>query len=726
MMSGLIDLNTVNNEDEGSENETTASGSELTTSSSPKSAIAPESVCMELWHACAGPLISLPKKGSTIVYLPQGHFEQHSQLPAVPYDLPAQVFCRVLDVKLHAEAATDEVYAQVSLLPDSQMEQKWKEGDAEVESEEDYAECPGKCMTPHMFCKTLTASDTSTHGGFSVPRRAAEDCFPPLDYKQQRPSQELAAKDLHGMEWKFRHIYRGQPRRHLLTTGWSAFVNKKKLVSGDAVLFLRGGDGELRLGIRRAAQVKTCSPFPASIQLLNASSVTAVVNAISSRSVFNVCYNPRAGSSEFIVPYPKFLKSVANPLSPGIRFKMRYETDDAAERRYTGLIVGISDADPVRWPGSKWRCLLVRWDDSEDSRLNRVSPWEIEPSGSVLGPSSLLVTGTKRTRNGFPMAKPDYPVSGDGTGLSSFAEPLRLQKVLQGQEIMGFNTPYKGIDAQGHDPSGNKFYPGNNGSRSSTAAENHFKIVRAESNASYEGAFNETLRFNKVLQGQETAMNPSYGRGPAANQVLETLGNSIIGGVQVPNGNGWSHIRGYHAHADSSLRQVSSPASVLMFQQTSTPVSKLNGISGNNLNKVNASLDTSGRYGRHINSCSSSEGSFRREDHQGFGSGFLKEQSGTGFGFSNQSTRGGGPSLNSLCKSNCRIFGFPLTEGESAPTEEINPTQAISPSLPMGPLAGKMGQLYPKSPLVNKVAGNSYTKVTDLYSVRDMLLDIAL
>lgn len=34
--------------------------------------------------------------------------------------------------------------------------------------------------TPHMFCKTLTVSDTSTHGGFSVPRRAAEDCFPPL------------------------------------------------------------------------------------------------------------------------------------------------------------------------------------------------------------------------------------------------------------------------------------------------------------------------------------------------------------------------------------------------------------------------------------------------------------------------------------------------------------------------------------------------------------------
>lgn len=45
--------------------------------------------------------------------------------------------------------------------------------------EEENGGSPTK-STPHMFCKTLTASDTSTHGGFSVPRRAAEDCFPPL------------------------------------------------------------------------------------------------------------------------------------------------------------------------------------------------------------------------------------------------------------------------------------------------------------------------------------------------------------------------------------------------------------------------------------------------------------------------------------------------------------------------------------------------------------------
>lgn len=43
----------------------------------------------------------------------------------------------------------------------------------------DFGLMPGKHPS-EFFCKTLTASDTSTHGGFSVPRRAAEKLFPPL------------------------------------------------------------------------------------------------------------------------------------------------------------------------------------------------------------------------------------------------------------------------------------------------------------------------------------------------------------------------------------------------------------------------------------------------------------------------------------------------------------------------------------------------------------------
>ena len=30
----------------------------------------------ELWHACAGPLVTVPRKGELVFYFPQGHIEQ--------------------------------------------------------------------------------------------------------------------------------------------------------------------------------------------------------------------------------------------------------------------------------------------------------------------------------------------------------------------------------------------------------------------------------------------------------------------------------------------------------------------------------------------------------------------------------------------------------------------------------------------------------------------------
>ncbi|KAF8396602.1 hypothetical protein HHK36_018226 [Tetracentron sinense] len=231
------------------------------------------------------------KKGSVVVYFPQGHLEQVASSSPFPgmemptMDLQPQIFCRVVNVQL--------------LLWERNLE--GKENEELGSLEEGDGGSPSK-STPHMFCKTLTASDTSTHGGFSVPRRAAEDCFPPLDYKQQRPSQELIAKDLHGIEWRFRHIYRGQPRRHLLTTGWSVFVSQKNLVSGDAVLFLRGEDGELRLGIKRAVRPKNGIPdsIPGN-QNKHPNVLSSVANAISTKSMFHIFYSPRHFSSRLTI-----------------------------------------------------------------------------------------------------------------------------------------------------------------------------------------------------------------------------------------------------------------------------------------------------------------------------------------------------------------------------------------------------------------------------------------
>ncbi|PON60648.1 Auxin response factor [Trema orientale] len=734
---GLIDLNTTEDDETPSSASSastsspsaSASASALTTwgasSSSTSSPSSSSSVCLELWHACAGPLISLPKKGSVVVYLPQGHLEQLSDFPTALCDLPPHLFCRVAHVNLHAEEGTDEVYAQVSLVPESeQFEQKLREGKIDADGEEEDTEAAVKSTTPHMFCKTLTASDTSTHGGFSVPRRAAEDCFPPLDYNQQRPSQELVAKDLHGLEWRFRHIYRGQPRRHLLTTGWSAFVNKKKLVSGDAVLFLRGEDGELRLGIRKAAQIKGCATFPTLFsQQLNYSSMKDVVNAISTRSAFNLYYNPRASSSAFIIPLRKFLKSLDHSFSVGMRFKMRFETEDASERRYTGLVTGVSDMDPIRWPGSKWRCLVVRWDDIDSNRHGRVSPWEIEPSGSVPSSASIMAPGLKRTRIGLSSGKAEFPVP-NGIGASDFGESLRFQKVLQGQEILGFDTPFDGIGTQCPHPSETRRgFPGSNSS-GIAAMGNSVRNLHVNSDNITSGriGFGESFRFHKVLQGQEIHPSSPRGRAPNANEDSEYGGLGIFDRGRVPSsGNGWSTIiqsNMAHCRTPAQSLQVSSPSSVLMFQQAVNPVSTFSSMQNSHTLEeqrvTKRSSYASESNGGKLMPFSFSDRDISDEDHGGTKSMYLssdRNQHGISSPLTTHPEFRSSQDVVSSCKSSCRLFGFSLTEEKHLPSNEINSTpvsSSLNPGVSLFPNVG--GQFHTKPPLMTKAVGSNCTR----------------
>ncbi|KAK4749837.1 hypothetical protein SAY87_027286 [Trapa incisa] len=337
----------------------------------------------ELWHACAGPLVSLPYVGSRVVYFPQGHSEQvaastnkevDSQIPNYP-NLPPQLVCQLHNVTMHADLETDEVYAQMTLQPMSPQEQK------EVYLLPSELGTANKQPT-NYFCKTLTASDTSTHGGFSVPRRAAEKVFPPLDYTQQPPAQELIARDLHDNEWKFRHIFRGQPKRHLLTTGWSVFVSAKRLLAGDSVLFIWNDKNQLLLGIRRACRPQTVMPSSVlSSDSMHIGLLAAAAHAAGTNSCFTIFYNPRASPSEFVIPLGKYVKAVYHTrVSVGMRFRMLFETEESSVRRYMGTVTGISDLDPVRWPNSHWRSVKVGWDESTaGEKQPRVSLWEIEP-----------------------------------------------------------------------------------------------------------------------------------------------------------------------------------------------------------------------------------------------------------------------------------------------------------------------------------------------------------
>jgi hypothetical protein len=336
----------------------------------------------ELWHACAGPLVSLPALGSRVIYFPQGHSEQvaastnkeiDGHIPNYP-NLPPQLICQLHNVTMHADGETDEVYSQMTLQPLGPQEQKEPFLPIELG-------VPSKQPT-NYFCKTLTASDTSTHGGFSVPRRAAEKVFPPLDFSLQPPAQELIARDLHDNEWKFRHIFRGQPKRHLLTTGWSVFVSAKRLVAGDSVIFIWNDNNQLLLGIRRANRPQTVMPSSVlSSDSMHIGLLAAAAHAAATNSRFTIFYNPRASPSEFVIPMAKYVKAVYHTrVSVGMRFRMLFETEESSVRRYMGTITGISDLDPVRWPNSHWRSVKVGWDESTaGERQPRVSLWEIEP-----------------------------------------------------------------------------------------------------------------------------------------------------------------------------------------------------------------------------------------------------------------------------------------------------------------------------------------------------------
>ncbi|GAB2272023.1 Auxin response factor 2B [Dionaea muscipula] len=421
------------------------SDGELTRTAVEANRVDPEAALYtELWHACAGPLVTVPRERERVFYFPQGHIEQveastnqvaDQHMPV--YNLPGKILCRVLAVQLKAEPDTDEVYAQVTLAPEPNQD--------ENSAENELPQPPQPRFHVHSFCKTLTASDTSTHGGFSVLRRHADECLPPLDMSRQPPTQELVAKDLHRNEWRFRHIFRGQPRRHLLQSGWSVFVSSKRLVAGDAFIFLRGENGELRVGVRRAMRQRGIVPSSVvSSHNMHLGVLATAWHAISTGTMFTVYYKPRTSPAEFIVPYNQYMESMKNNYSIGMKFKMRFEGEEAPEQRFTGTIVGIDDADPNRWKDSKWRCLKVRWDETSTiCRPERVSPWQVEPAVSPPTINPLPVPRSKRPR---PSMVPPSPVCSVLTkeGSSKVATDPSLasgfSRVLQGQEFSTLRT----------------------------------------------------------------------------------------------------------------------------------------------------------------------------------------------------------------------------------------------------------------------------------------------
>nr|QGJ03872.1 ARF10.2 [Eucommia ulmoides] len=340
-----------------------------------------------LWQACAGSMARIPPVNSKVFYFPQGHAEHtlidvdYGVLPKVP----PVILCRVSSVKFLAHLQSDEVYAKMKLVPIRDED----DGDDDLEAWETNDSSPRFSS----LAKILTQSDSNNGGGFSVPRYCAETLFPPLDYASDTPLQTLAMKDIQGKTWNFKHIFRGSPKRHLFTTGWSVFVNKKQLIGGDSVVFMKGENGDLSVGIRRYQRGGFGGPPSLSRWKStagkegdksssgdSADSFMEAVSLAAKGKPFEVVYYPRSGTPEFCVKASSVSDAMRIAWHPGMRFRMAFETEDSSRISWSiGTIAAVQATDPAHWPDSPWQCLQVTWDEPDQlQNVKRVSPWLLD------------------------------------------------------------------------------------------------------------------------------------------------------------------------------------------------------------------------------------------------------------------------------------------------------------------------------------------------------------
>ncbi|KAJ8423678.1 hypothetical protein Cgig2_023523 [Carnegiea gigantea] len=444
-----------------------------------------------IWRACAGTSVQIPAVQSRVYYFPQGHMEQASATVTLSPLVASKplIPCRVLQVLFLADRDTDEVFAKIRLEP-------IRTG---FVPEPSGSSAGGGGGSPIVsFAKVLTPSDANNGGGFSVPRFCADSIFPPLDYDDDPPVQNIRISDVHGECWDFRHIYRGTPRRHLLTTGWSKFVNSKKLIAGDSVVFMRNKvTDELFVGVRRAVKSNE-GPTSWATQYgggggtipsvgstggggfsrngkgrVPPEALVEAAERAANNLPFEVVYYPRAGLPDFVVAAEKVEEAMSAYWSAGMRVKMAMETEDSSRMTwFQGTVASVVVTDNGLWRGTIWRMLQVAWDEPEIlQNMKRVSPWQVE-----------VVASTPPIHTVFPPAKrfrvPHTPgLLADGEG--NIPLPTVGFNSMMGQlspSYLNYNTSPAGMQGARQNPFFGSSLPSimNDGARQ-TCPDNHVK-----------------------------------------------------------------------------------------------------------------------------------------------------------------------------------------------------------------------------------------------------------
>ncbi|KAF5175748.1 Auxin response factor, partial [Thalictrum thalictroides] len=167
----------------------------------------------------------------------------------------------------------------------------------------------------------------------------------------------------------------------------------------------------------------------------------------------------------------------------------------------------------------------VRWDeDVLSDTLERVSPWEIEPSISLPGLSSPSVPRLKKARTNMPPNSSSNPLAVGGESLD-FDESVRYSKVLQGQEKVDLRLPPCGGGSEMNHPLDFQMHRSLHRTLA-TPGSMETKVCnpsQVEQNTCT--GFSDSTRSQQVLQGQEIFNLKSLHRGSDSSEFNHTPWN---------------------------------------------------------------------------------------------------------------------------------------------------------------------------------------------------------
>ncbi|CAO2813386.1 unnamed protein product [Amaranthus hypochondriacus] len=319
----------------------------------------------EIWQACAGILIEIPKLDSLVYYFPQGHIEHASSTVTLSSSPVRSVLCRVANVLLLADPDTDQAYAKFLLEPWNNCKMS-NSGSNLIKI--DQKSIKNVLSFSNVFKPPFTALNF-----YTITKDCANRIFPGIE-----SGRKIRITDIHGENWEFM-LVPGVRDSMMFTTNWPEFLRIKKLKAGDTiVLMLKESTNEHFIGIRRGVNWSTRAGRNSANEVENA------IEKAANKESFEAVYYPTPGLPEFVVAAEKV--KAATDVGWRREMKVKIGNESGGEPRkywYHGKILDVNH-DNGSWPDSLWRMLQVEWNVGPEvlakMRIMQkyMSPWELE------------------------------------------------------------------------------------------------------------------------------------------------------------------------------------------------------------------------------------------------------------------------------------------------------------------------------------------------------------